>query len=339
MNTQVECSKCRKGRTGLEYICRTCDSLFTLKVNGKYSDKITENFPYVKEWLMNPEFGTPILSFNNLSMKLDYYIPTLSYKDRGMVNLFSFIKSNNLLRKESYVNEDSSGNAGASFSFFSMMTEMKARIFVSSTANRIKIDQIRTFGGEIVSIEGSREDVFKEASSSQGTYLGHSFMPEFRDGIRTLAYEIFKQREKLPDRIIVPLSAGTLFLGLLSGFEHLQESGEINEIPEIIAVQPEIISPVYDYIYSKVRSNYSKSVADALITVKSPHIEELAKKIKLNGRCITVSEKEIIDSQKSLMNKGIYTEFSSATTFAAYNKLNDKRNTLLILTGSGLKNI
>ena len=62
-------------------------------------------------------------------------------------------------------------------------------------------------------------------------------------------------------------------------------------------------------------------------------------KIRKYGSVITVSEDEIKDSREALMGKGIYTEYSSATTLAAYEKTDKSKNSLLILTGNGIKNI
>ncbi|MHB1492583.1 MAG: pyridoxal-phosphate dependent enzyme [Thermoplasmataceae archaeon] len=339
MQPIIECSNCKKPRSKLEHVCHSCGHNFYLRVDWKYHDTMKENFPYIDKWVMDPEFRTPILKFQNLWMKLDYFTPSLSYKDRGMVSLFSHIVSDNLLPEGSVVNEDSSGNAGASFSLFSKMCKFKPRIFVSSNSNRIKLDQIYSYGADIIKINGTREDLYRQALAAEGTYLGHAYMPEFIDGIRSLAYELFKQNEKMPERIFIPVSAGTLLLGLISGLEHLKTSGEINEIPEIIAVQPESMSPIYDMLNGIKGRAYSRSIADALVTVNSPHLGEIVSKLTSYGKAVTVSEHEIIESRQSLMELGIYAEYSSATTFAAYKKMGKDKTSLLILTGSGIKNL
>ena len=339
MKPTVLCRNCKAPREKLEHICLKCGGTFFLKINWKYNENLSRNFPYINKWIIDPEFLTPILNFGNLSMKLDYFTPTLSYKDRGMVTLFSSIRDNEMLLSGSPVSEDSSGNAGASFSFFSKIAGYSPTVFVSATSNRIKLEQIKSFGANVTLIEGSREDLFRAAVSAHGTYLGHTYMAEFIDGIRSLSYEIFKQTEKMPERIFVPVSAGTLMLGMLYGLEHLMDSGEIDHIPEIIAVQPEIMCPLFDSVYKSKPAKYGRSIADALVTVNSPHLNEMTEKIRLYGRVITVSEEEIKNSRNALITKGIYTEFSSATTYAAYEKTDKSKNSLLILTGSGIKNI
>jgi len=69
--------------------------------------------------------------------------------------------------------------------------------------------------------------------------------PEFRDGIRTLSYEIIRDLGwRSPDIVFLPLSAETLLLGIYEGFRHLLESGVIERIPKIVAVQTSQVMPV-----------------------------------------------------------------------------------------------
>ncbi|MCL5787071.1 MAG: pyridoxal-phosphate dependent enzyme [Candidatus Thermoplasmatota archaeon] len=339
MKPTILCRNCKAPRENIEYKCRKCGGTFFVKISWKYSENLRKNFPYINKWIIEPEFNTPIFKFNNLSMKLDYFTPTLSYKDRGMLNLFSSIKSNEILPSGSQVNEDSSGNAGASFTFFAKIAGFSPNVFVSANSNRIKLEQTESYGANISLIEGSREDLFRAAVSSHGTYLGHTYMAEFIDGIRSLPYEIFEQTDRIPDRIFIPVSAGTLLLGFIYGIENLLDSGEIDHIPEIIAVQPGSICPLFDSVYGLRQRKYEKSIADALVTINSPHLKEMTDKIKQYGRVITVTDNEIKDSRNALILKGIYTEYSSATTLAAYEKTDKSKNSLLILTGSGIKNI
>ena len=111
MKPTILCRNCKAPRENIEYKCRKCGGTFFVKIHWKYSENLRKNFPYINKWIIEPEFNTPILKFDNLSMKLDYFTPTLSYKDRGMLNLFSSIKCNENLPSGSQVNEDSSGNA------------------------------------------------------------------------------------------------------------------------------------------------------------------------------------------------------------------------------------
>ncbi len=334
------CMECGSERSGIEFKCSRCGGLFDLKPDFKYREKIEDNFPHVKEWVNLGEVQTPIVSKDSVSLKLDYFSPTFSYKDRGTRAMISYLKSNKEHFKIGQINEDSSGNAGASVAAYGSAAGFKVNIFVPSKTSRAKVDQIRSYGANIVKVEGTRKDVQDEAERSPGVFASHVKIPEFRDGIRSLPYEIFKQYEgMLPDQIFVPVSAGTLLLGLHSGLSHLLESGEIKEMPHIVAVQTEAVSPLCAKVHGTAYTvpDRVNSVADALVSTEPPLLGRMVEAIS-EGTCITVREEEIIRARNDLSTSGIYAEYSSATVLAAYRKKKFDGRSLLVLTGNGLKN-
>lgn len=337
---KAACMDCGSSRKGLEYRCSNCGGLFDIVPETKYRDRMEDNFPYITKWLTLGEVVTPLVPGDNVSFKLDYFSPTYSYKDRGARSLISFLTSYSNRESIESINEDSSGNAGAAISAYGASAGFNVNIYVPEKTSAAKIGQIESYGANIVKIKGSREDVQIAAQNASGVYASHVMMPEFRDGIRSLSYEIFKQYSgKVPDHVFVPVSAGTLLLGLWSGFRHLLESGEIDRIPDIVAVQTEQVSPLCSRISGKEFDAERKvvSIADALVSMKPPLLEKMVVAMKA-GTCITVSEDEIISARNDLSASGIYTEYSSATVYAAYKKKRFEGKSLLVLTGNGLKN-
>ncbi|HKJ97098.1 MAG TPA: pyridoxal-phosphate dependent enzyme [Thermoplasmataceae archaeon] len=338
---QAACMDCGSRRKNLEHRCVECGGLFELLPDFKYMERMESNFPYISEWLSIGEVVTPIVSRGDLSFKLDYFSPTYSYKDRGARSLLSYLITES--RKSGFhsINEDSSGNAGAAISAYGSVSGFNVNIFVPERTSHAKIGQIASYGANIVKVPGSREDVQAAAERAEGVYASHVLMPEFRDGIRTLSYEIFKQYSgDIPDHVFVPVSAGTLLLGLYSGFKHLLESNEIKRMPGIVAVQTEQVSPLCS---RKSGTDFNPdrkvdSVADALVSMKPPLIVNMMEAVR-EGSCITVSEEEIISARKDLSGIGMYVEYSSATVYAAYKKKNFEGKSLLVLTGNGLKNV
>lgn len=333
---QAVCPVCNKPRSGLVYLCPDCLSPFVMEPDFRFREGMENNFPYVKYLVSLGEVETPVIKLQDFSLKLDYYHPTLSYKDRGSRVLVSFLREN--LEAGSTINEDSSGNAGCSISAYGKGAGFKVRIFVPEKAVPMKISQIAAYGAEIIRVAGGRTVVAESAMKADGIYAGHAYWPEFRDGIRSLAYEIFSQSEHLPDSIYVPLSAGTLYLGLVSGFEHLKRSGEIENIPKIIAVQPEGNSPICSALDGKKRE-FRETIADALITRHSPLTDILLNKIRAYGECICVSDQETLSAYSELSGSGILAEFSSAVALAGYRKRKIGRRPMIVLTGSGMKTI
>ena len=76
--------------------------------------------------------GTPV------RYKLEFMMPTGSFKDRGMTVMVSYLRSRGITR----VLEDSSGNAGASLSAYAAAAGLACRILVPETASYPKIVQI-----------------------------------------------------------------------------------------------------------------------------------------------------------------------------------------------------
>jgi len=323
-----------------ELRCRECNEPFEIVPEGKFSRDIFKNFDYISNWVTLGEVQTPIVKINDeLSFKLDYFSPTYSYKDRGTRNLISYMNSRRKELNIEMINEDSSGNAGSSIAAYGISAGFKTNIYVPENANPAKLKQIESYGAHIIKVNGSRDHVQEEAEKAEGFYASHILNPEFRDGIRTLAYEIFLQG-KMPDNIFVPISAGTLLSGLYSGLTHLYNSGEINKLPVIVGVQPENISPVCSLINNEKYDpdNNLSSIADALVAKRPVLMKKMLKIMRNGNRCISVSENEIINARKDLALKGFYIEYSSATVFAAYQKSHFEGSSMLVLTGNGLKN-
>lgn len=332
------CTNCGRKRENHELFCKYCGGFFKPVINDKFNFDLKKNFPYIRNWITLGEGNTPLI-YDDAIFKLEFLSPTLSYKDRGSVTLISslidYLNKNNIKR----INEDSSGNAGASISAYGARAGVEVHIFVPENANLSKIKQIESYGAVIHKINGSREDVTNAAINSPGFFASHILNPEFRDGMRMISYEIFRDLKDLPDRIFLPVSAGTLLLGVYSGFEHLYSSGLIEKIPEIIAVQTEQVSPLCHALKNEKYEppKIINSVADALISTKPLLLNEMIKIMK-NNECIIVNEKEIIEARNILLKKGISVEYSSAVAYAGFKKKNFRGENLIILTGHGIKN-
>jgi len=308
-------------------------------------------FPYVNESdiVTLGEGWTPLVKFaDNLHFKLENLNPTGSFKDRGSTTLISAIHKQ-IKKQGGYIAEDSSGNAGASIAAYAARAELKAEIYVPENVSGPKFNQIKFYGMRVIKVSGSRSRVAQEAQQPEKGkfYVGHIFHPLFRDGIRTLAYEIAEQLNwRMPERLYLPVSAGTLLLGVISGFRHLADSGIIDAVPTIVACQTRQVSPLY---HCMKKLDYKPperitSIADALVSTNPPLLDLMIKEMRKNhGDVEVVDENEILKVFTELAHKGSYVEPSSAVAYAAHQKqLRNKKTsnvdkTVIILAGSGLK--
>lgn len=333
------CHRCSKEREDKELYCKNCGGYFVPDIDEKFNPDIKMNFPYIKNWITLGEGNTPLL-YDDAIFKLEYLSPTLSYKDRGSLTLISslvdHLKNKNIKR----INEDSSGNAGASIAAYGARAGLDVHIYVPENANEFKIKLIESFGGKIHRIRGNRNDVTRAAMNAEGFFASHVLNPEFRDGMRMISYEIFRDLKDPLPRIFVPVSAGTLLLGMISGFKHLYDSSMIERMPEIVATQTEQVSPLCHAMKNEkyIPPEKITSVADALISTSPLLLDEMINKMK-DQECIIVNEQEIIEARNILFRKGISVEYSSAVAYAAFKKGNFSGENLIVLTGHGIKNI
>ncbi|MGQ4913171.1 MAG: threonine synthase [Candidatus Asgardarchaeia archaeon] len=294
---------------------------------------------------------TPLTRLNDendkVLLKLDFLMPTLSFKDRGTAVLMSKIKELGIQE----IVEDSSGNAGASIAAYAARAGIKCTIYVPYYTSGGKVSQIMLYGANLIKVEGSRDKTAERAlvHAKNTYYASHYWNPYFLEGIKSFSYELSEQFNwSVPDFIILPIGSGSFFLGAYKGFKELYNIGWISEVPHLIGVQTECVKPVYNAFHGIKNANsnnkVTKTVAEGIAITKPIRIKSIVNAIKgSNGNVITVSENEIISALKQITKKGILIEPTSAVTLAAYTKLVnegiiDKKDSVVIpLTGSGLK--
>ena len=279
--------------------------------------------------------------------KLDFMMPTGSFKDRGMTVMVSYLKSRGVTR----VLEDSSGNAGASLAAYAAAAGLTCRILVPETASYPKIAQIAACGADVVTIKGSRQDVAEAAlrQSAEIFYASHNWQPFFVEGTKTLAYELWEQAGfRAPDNVVVPLGYGSNVLGAERGFDELVRGGEIARRPRLFGVQAARCAPYAATFRAGVEhlvaSEIAPTVAEGIATPKPTRVADVLRAVRdTGGSIVAVEEAEIVQALRDLARRGLYVEPTSAVAAAGLSRLltagviRPQEETVLVLTGSGLK--
>ena len=374
MNEILVCSSCGREYSPDEkfFRCPSCSSFFNLKLDGLKFDPSDLNsrsgsgiwryrsvIPVKndKNIVSFSEERTPLADYTSesgeLLIKLDYLFTSGSYKDRGAAVLVSKVKE----LMVDYVVEDSSGNAGASVAAYCARGGINCSIYVPASNSEAKLSQIKSYGAELVAVEGSRSETSKRIlfEAEKYYYASHIWNPYFYHGTKTFSYEVCEQLGwEAPDTVVLPVGHGTLFLGSYIGFLELYNLGIIKKIPKFIAVQAENCSPVYRKWNNLNNDDANAASADTVaegIAITDPvRINDILSVLKkTGGDVIAVSEKEIEDTLFKLIGKGFYTEPTSAAAVAGSEKyLASLKNPALgdgqgaekivtVLTGSGLK--
>ncbi len=290
---------------------------------------------------------TPIVRFNeDVLFKMDYFMPTLSFKDRGAAVLVSHCKA---IGVDSVV-QDSSGNAGNSVAAYCGRAGIECEIFVPEGTSPKKIDMIKAHGAAVHVVPGSRDhcaDVCRAKVTEEGKfYANHVYNPFFYEGTKTYIYETYEQLHRIPDHVLIPVGNGTLFLGAMHGLEHLLKSGCISRMPKIIALQSEKCDPLLQAA-AKGSTKPAEVLPEPTIAegiaigkpMRGTEILEYTKKYDISF--VHEPEDKILEARAQIARKGIYCEHTTAANYAAYLEYcrlyGPARDCLITMCGAGLK--
>ncbi|MDD3877397.1 MAG: threonine synthase [Bacteroidales bacterium] len=285
----------------------------------------------------------------NVFFKDDSRNPTFSLKDRASDLVSAFAKENGI----STIIAASTGNAGSSIAGICASQGQKAIVMVPAKAPIAKLLQIMHYGAQIIPVDGTYDDAFElslKASEKFGFYNRNTaYNPLTIEGKKTVAFEIFADLNKiLPDLIFVSVGDGVIISGLYKGFEDLLQLGIIDRIPTIVAVQSDKSKNLIANMDNDSFILYPSSTVADSISVDVPRNFYMAKHFikEYSGKCILVSDEEIIKASSELSNKtGIFSEPAASAAYAGFIKYINKdiikknQNVVILLTGSGLKDL
>ncbi|MGP4066046.1 threonine synthase [Oceanobacillus sp. M65] len=294
------------------------------------------------------EGQTPLLVLDeaepNTFVKVEFMMPTLSFKDRGAAVVVTLAKQLGVKKMIA----DSSGNAGTAFAAYSARAGIECDVYVSTETSPKKLAQIKAHGAKVKAIKGTREDVAEAAQlaveEEQVFYASHVYNPYFYEGTKTYAFEIFEQLKKAPDTVMVPVGNGTLVLGVYYGFKELLEAKKIDRMPKIVAIQAEKCAPLAKAFENQEMTAMpvmnEGTLAEGIAIAAPARSKQILEAIrKSEGKIITVGEEEIIEARKILASKGFYVEITSAINYAGYLEYSKSKDEVIIipLCGAGIK--
>ncbi len=332
------------------------ENIFEKLKKTKFTDLLPvnnpENFPVLKvgntPLYKQRKLNGKKLPFN-LYLKDDSQNPTFSFKDRASYLVSAYAKENGI----NTIVAASTGNAGSSLAGICASQNQKAIIMVPETAPLAKLTQIVMYGAKIIPVKGTYDDAFDlsvKATEKFGWYNRNTaFNPLTIEGKKTVSFELFDQlNQSIPDKIFVPVGDGVIISGVYKGYEDLLNLGIIEKMPVIVAVQSEgsdNLSRNIDNENFEIKPG--NTIADS-ISVDIPRNFYMAKQFikKYEGEYLTVSDEEILSASKELSkNTGLFAEPAAATAFAGMlnfmnnNKIEKNSHNVVLLTGSGLKDL
>ena len=185
---------------------------------------------------------SPLELASNLSARLDNQVwlkredlqPVFSFKLRGAYNKLAALDAATLERG---VICSSAGNHAQGVALAARRRGVHAVIVMPVTTPSIKVDAVRTLGGDVVLHGDNYDDAYahaRELEKQHGYYFVHPFDdPDVIAGQGTIGLEILEQAEGEIDAVFVPVGGGGLIAGIAAAIKAIRPG------IRIIGVEPE----------------------------------------------------------------------------------------------------
>ncbi|MEN8240491.1 MAG: pyridoxal-phosphate dependent enzyme [Chloroflexota bacterium] len=214
----------------------------------------------------NPELtlgegGTPMIRAANLGMMLGcphIYMkderqgPTTSFKDRQAAVTIAALKEAGIT--EAVI--ASTGNVAISYSAYAARAGIKLWAFITSLVPPVKMREAALYGTQVIKVTGNYDQakqVAAEFARERALYVDRGVRSITTvDSMKTISYEIAEQLTTIlgppnsgngsfkpdtpwraPDWYLQSVSGGMGPIGVLKGFNELQEMGLINSVPAL----------------------------------------------------------------------------------------------------------
>jgi threonine synthase len=278
--------------------------------------------------------------------------PTHSFKDR--VVTVALAKARELGYE--VVACASTGNLANAVAAHAAAAGLESYVFVPGDLEEQKILATGVYGGRVVGVRGSYDDVNRLctelAADRPWAFLNVNVRPYYAEGSKTLAFEVGEQLGwSLPDRVVAPIASGSLFTKIARGFEEWRSVGLLRgELPAMNGAQTEGCSPVahaYERGWDVCKPVRPVGIAKSLHIgnpADGPYALELAR--RSGGGIDAVSDDEVRDAIRLLAETtGLFTETAGGVTTAVLRRLAERgeigrrERVVLVITGEGLKTL
>lgn len=308
------------------------------------------NTPLVLSKRLGDEFDTEA----TIHLKVEGQNPTNSFKDRALAPTVSLAMEEG----EEAVFIASSGNAAGACAHYAARAGLDCYLLVEGTAPEQKLTQPRAYGAKTIRADGlfdgdekALSDKLRELADRLDAYMVfpyRPFNPVLMEGVKTISYEVTEQLGTSPDVVVTPCAGGDNLSAQHRGYVELREAGVIDEVPRMVAVQPEGAPP----LVKAIQHGSEKPISGPVDTIASginapfadPHALEAIR--DSNGTAIAVSDDEIIEwTVRTARLTGVWPEVASAAVIPGLQKLIEQgeispdENVVLTITGNGRNNL
>jgi len=290
------------------------------------------------------------LGLRNLYLKNDTRNPTWSFKDRVVAVAVAAVKQFGF----SVLSCASTGNLANAVAAHAAKAGLRAVVFIPKGLERAKVVTTSVYRPTVVEVEGTYDDVnrlcLEIGDEHRWAIANVNLRPYYSEGAKTLAFEVAEQLGwRAPDRVIVPVGSGNMFVKIHRGFEEFQRVGLIpRHQVRMTAAQADGCGPVaaaYKDNTDKVVPVRPRTIAKSL-AIGAPadghYVLDLAR--RTGGAVESVTDDETVEAIRLLAEtEGLFTEPAGGVTVGVLRKLagagviGPDEVTVAYITGIGLK--
>ena len=292
------------------------------------------------------------LGMRSLWVKDDSGNPTHSFKDRVVAVALTAAQQLGFTT----VGCASTGNLANAVAAAAARAGLRSCVFVPSDLEAGKIVTTAVYGGTLVAVDGTYDDVNRLCSEVAGDldwgFVNVNLRPFYAEGSKTMGYEIAEQlRWRLPQQVVVPVASGSLLTKVDKAFSELTDLGLVPSSPyRMFGAQATGCSPVsqafangWDAVKPVKPATIAKSLAIGN-PADGPYALDVVR--RTGGAIADVSDAEIVEGISLLAStEGIFAETAGGVTVATLRKLlvegrlDPDAETVVLNTGDGLKTL
>lgn len=292
------------------------------------------------------------LAMRTLWVKDNSGNPTHSFKDRVVSVALSAARA----YRFDTVACASTGNLANSVAAHAARAGLRSVVFVPADLEPGKIVTTVVYGGTVVAVDGSYDDVNRLCAEVAGelswAFVNLNLRPFYAEGSKTLGYEVAEQLGwRLPRQVVVPMASGSLLTKVDKAFSEFVSLGLVPPAQwTVFGAQPTGCAPIAtafkagrDVVQPVRPATIAKSLAIGN-PADGPYALDAVR--RTGGAIDDVCDDEIVEGIRLLAEaEGIFAETAGGVAVATLRRLlaaglaDPDAETVLFNTGDGLKTL
>jgi threonine synthase len=251
----------------------------------------------------------------------------------------------------------STGNLANAVAAAAARAGIRSVVIIPADLEPQKIVASAVYGGTMVPVDGTYDDVNRLASEladdrEDWAFVNVNVRPYYAEGSKTIGFEIAEQLGwRLPAQIVVPVASGAQLVKIDKAFRELIALGLVEDTPyKVFGAQATGCSPVaaafrngHDVVQPVKPSTIAKSLAIGN-PADGPYVLDVVR--RTGGAVADVDDAAVVSAMRLLAaTEGIFGETAGGVTLGvlrsllAAGQLDPAAETVIINSGDGLKTL